>query len=258
MRFQLTLGLTGIKNELPLNYQYELSAWIYKTIHFGNPVFSEWLHSNGYCNGNKTFKFFTFSGIHANPYRISGDRMLIQARDATLQVSFHLANAAIPFIEGLFKQQQFSIGDYISKVEFRVTAVEKLPDIAFAPVMRWRTLSPIIISKLDPSISANAQYISPSETNYPDLFFRNLLSKHTVINNTEISKEFKTDECKFKLLNTPRSRLVTIKAGTANETKVRGFTFDFEATAPVELLKIGYEAGFGEKNSMGFGCCSLI
>ncbi|MCB0538258.1 MAG: CRISPR-associated endoribonuclease Cas6, partial [Bacteroidetes bacterium] len=30
--------------------------------------------------------------------------------------------------------------------------------------------------------------------------------------------------------------------------------FHFELTAPVELHEIGYEAGFGEKNSMGFGC----
>ncbi len=27
----------------------------------------------------------------------------------------------------------------------------------------------------------------------------------------------------------------------------------FEARGSVDLLKIGYEAGFGERNSMGFG-----
>jgi CRISPR-associated endoribonuclease Cas6 len=38
----------------------------------------------------------------------------------------------------------------------------------------------------------------------------------------------------------------------------KGFEFDFSLTAPVELMRIGYYGGVGEKNSLGFGCCELV
>jgi CRISPR-associated endoribonuclease Cas6 len=77
MRFCLTLQSTGTINILPVNYQYELSGWIYKTLHFGNPEFSEWLHNHGYVDGNKKFRFFTFSGLKTGKYHINGDRFEI-------------------------------------------------------------------------------------------------------------------------------------------------------------------------------------
>jgi CRISPR-associated endoribonuclease Cas6 len=86
------------------------------------------------------------------------------------------------------------------------------------------------------------------------LFFRNLLAKCKAANNHGLTlDETQLGRCQLKILNTPRSKLVVIKANTTQETKVRGFTYDFEITAPAELIEIGYKAGFGEKNSMGFG-----
>ncbi len=54
MRFKLTIAITDkVQNILPINYQYELSGWIYKVIHQGDAMFSEWLHNNGYMNEKK-------------------------------------------------------------------------------------------------------------------------------------------------------------------------------------------------------------
>ena len=36
------------------------------------------------------------------------------------------------------------------------------------------------------------------------------------------------------------------------------YQYDFELTAPTQLLRIGYEAGFGENTSMGFGFVEMI
>ncbi len=65
---------------LPLNYQYPLSAWIYKVLARGDRGFAEFLHEQGYKMENqKTFKLFTFSNLRfpANTYRIirGTDRM---------------------------------------------------------------------------------------------------------------------------------------------------------------------------------------
>ncbi|RLD54679.1 MAG: CRISPR-associated endoribonuclease Cas6, partial [Bacteroidetes bacterium] len=35
-------------------------------------------------------------------------------------------------------------------------------------------------------------------------------------------------------------------------------SYKFKIKAPKELLRLGYYAGFGEKNSMGFGCCEVV
>jgi len=45
---------------LPLSYKYELSSWLYKVLNYGDPIFSEWLHTMGYKSKDKPFKLFTF------------------------------------------------------------------------------------------------------------------------------------------------------------------------------------------------------
>ncbi|MDR3366046.1 MAG: hypothetical protein LBO71_03650 [Prevotellaceae bacterium] len=52
--------------------------------------------------------------------------------------------------------------------------------------------------------------------------------------------------------------MITVKAGTASETRVRGFLFKFSLKAAKELLKIVYETGAGEKGSSGFGMVGVI
>jgi CRISPR-associated endoribonuclease Cas6 len=39
---------------------------------------------------------------------------------------------------------------------------------------------------------------------------------------------------------------------------VRGYLCEFELQAPAELLRLGFQAGFGEKNSLGFGCAEVV
>ncbi|MCH8568718.1 MAG: hypothetical protein LAT67_10660 [Balneolales bacterium] len=53
MRIKLTITPEGAGNILPINYQYEISAWIYRMIHDGNAEFAAWLHNKGYGSGAK-------------------------------------------------------------------------------------------------------------------------------------------------------------------------------------------------------------
>lgn len=59
------------------------------------------------------------------------------------------------------------------------------------------------------------------------------------------------------LSSTPKSRLIKLKAYTPEETRVRGWLYEFELEAPVEIQELGFYARFGEKNSMGFGCVKV-
>jgi CRISPR-associated endoribonuclease Cas6 len=123
--------------------------------------------------------------------------------------------------------------------------------------MKYRLHSPAVISvKRDYSI--HAQYLSPQDPDYASCFINNLITKykaHMVANAGGLVEDLvKSETLGFRLTGEPNKKGVVIKALSEGETKVIGYLFDFELTAPIELQEIGYYAGFGEKNSMGFGC----
>lgn len=81
MKFRLTLALEKnvYGNKLPLNYQYELSSFVYTAIHRSDANYSTWLHQNGFIADNKQFRLFTFSHLQVSKYNITGDRLIIES-----------------------------------------------------------------------------------------------------------------------------------------------------------------------------------
>src|SRR5579859_527790 len=151
MKFELSLTVLEEAHApaLTLNYQYPLSSAIYKIIQRADKEFAAFLHDKGYSDGKKQFKLFTFSDIRI-PFRIRGDRMLLQEKTATLTICFHMPEAAQNFIKGLFLQQRLEIADKSSKVSFLVSRVE----IAPPPLHRTGSLSidTILLSPLSPIV----------------------------------------------------------------------------------------------------------
>jgi CRISPR-associated endoribonuclease Cas6 len=262
MRFKIILHLPHPNNvTLPINYQFELSSWIYRTIEHANPDFSAWLHEKGYSSGAQRFKFFTFSHIDI-PYggfERSDDRLIIRSETCSLQISFLLEDAALPFITGIFQHQEFEIGDKTSRARFRVKSIELQPEPEFSNQMSFATLSPIVVSRSRLSEgNKNAQYLSPGEPAYERLFLHNLIDKALVANPKLADTLAATNDFHFQHQGTVYKKGVIIKAGTPMQTKVIGYAFHFTVNAPKELLRIGFHAGFGENNSQGFGCVKII
>jgi len=263
MRFKLTAEFLGKSPYiLPINYQYELSAWLYKIIHRGDKDFAVWLHKHGYMDSKRQYKLFTFSNLSLDKFRAQNDRLIIENPEAKLIVSFYAGEAAEPFIKGLFMNSEGSIGDKQSRVNFRITNVETLPVPSFNDEQTFNTLSPLVVSKLADSMEGKPKFLSPEDDNFEEILFQNLVNKYTAwllsAGGKEKTINLKTsNNFSFKLLNKPKSRLITIKSGTEQQTKVRGYMFRFSLKAPVDILKLGYQSGFGEKNSLGFGCVEI-
>jgi CRISPR-associated endoribonuclease Cas6 len=266
MRFRLNLAVDKHTNEdsiLPINYQYELSSWIYRTINSSNSEFANWLHNIGYVNENRKFKLFTFSNLKPAKYKVLGDRLLIESENTELTLSFYLPETVEHFITGLFRNQSFRLGDKLSSVGFTVQQIEKLPEVEFTGNMSFRTISPMIVSKNTEPEKKYAQYLSPEDTNYGDLLANNLVNKYVALAekghlHTNNGPAIADVPINLSLVGTPRQKLIKIKAGNESETFLKGFLFSFQLSAPVELMRIGYYGGFGEKNSLGFGCCEVI
>lgn len=255
MRIRLQLTIKRGSNTLPINYQYPVAAWIYKTIHLANPEFSAWLHEHGYSYENRKFKLFTFSPIKFEDYIIQKDRIIAQTPNCSITLSFLLPEAVKHFVSGCFKSQHFGLGDKTSQVDFEAQAIDIESEIEFANAMRFRSVSPICISEpVERNGKLTSQYLSPDDAGYEKRFFDNLREKYLSAN--EGAKEL-TGNCKLTVLSTPKSKLITIKQGTPAESKVRGYQYNFEIEAPKELIEVGYYAGFGSMNSMGFGLTKI-
>ena len=106
-----------------------------------------------------------------------------------------------------------------------------------------------------------AQFLSPDEEGYKDYFLKNLVRKYenyAHFTGNSISPEY-TELMDWQLeKGRVKSSLETIKAGTKAETKVRGYDYQFRIKAPEPIMRIGLLAGFGEKNSLGFGCGEVV
>jgi len=269
MRFKIALQNIGKQRMLPIDNQYFLSAWIYRVIANADRDFAQFLHSHGYTDGNKQFKLFCYSPLLFKKYKIWKEKVLIEviSKQAVFQVSFCLNETAEKFIIGLFNQQQFYLGDKFNRVDFSVTQIERFPDpiqksigvedgidqshsFTNSATKNYQAKSPVVISYKTEN-EKYARYLSPEEQGYGDLVKQHLMQKYQTVpgvmpfpGNTAI---------KFTLQGKPKSKLITIKPYTPQQSKVRGFLYRFSLTAPEEIHRLILDSGFGEKNAQGFG-----
>ena len=262
MRFRLALAVKR-GSVLPINYQYPISSWIYKSINRADSEFATFLHQKGYSGAfsGKPFKFFTFSKLHIPKKEIYQDRLIIHCPEVYLDISFLVENAAEKFITGVFQSQHAGIGDIKSQVDFEVGRIEAHP-VPVREEMVLKTASPIVVSAPDLSGSKmKARYLSPEEEGYKKYFLKNLLRKYesyASYTGNSISTDWEQTLDWELLPGRIKSRLETIKAGTKAESKVRGYDYQFRIQAPPPLMRIGLLAGFGEKNSLGFGFGEVV
>ncbi|OJJ16354.1 CRISPR-associated endoribonuclease Cas6 [marine bacterium AO1-C] len=264
MIFKITFKVLDQGASLPLSYQYELSSWIYRLMADVDRPFATWLHDQGYDLHGKRFKLFTFSRLNVpkGGYNIKGDRMQINASFISFKASFLVEKAAETLIMGIFQEQKLFLGDKKSQISLQVDRVELLPIPLFGEQAYFRTSSPIVISQKTPDHNKET-YLHPLATNFEELFWHNLRSKYTHAVNYRLTEalDWENDTFDLKILSAKeqiKSRLITIKAFTPQQTRVRGYLFDFALTAPKPLLRFGAVVGFGAFCSQGFGCVRVL
>jgi CRISPR-associated endoribonuclease Cas6 len=251
MRFRITFSRSENQKMLPVDYQYFISAWIYKVLMKADHSFADFLHRQGYFDGNKKFRHFCYSPFWIGSSHFWKEKSLLEVHSNTLSldISFGVEEAAEQFIIGLFRNQHAYIGNRFNGLELLVTLVERLPDLVCREEMAYTAWSPVVVS-LQKANDRYATYLSPEEPEYGDLLLRNLSQKWKTLPG---APPFPGTGWDFRLLNTPRSKLVTVKSFTSRESKIRGYQFRFQLKAPVEVHRLILSSGLGEKNSTGFG-----
>jgi CRISPR-associated endoribonuclease Cas6 len=261
MRFRISFRLLGESPFfLPVNYQSEFSVWIHKMLHFESAEFSSWLKSKGYADASGEYRLYTFSDVLFGAHKHHDDSLVVEQDHAEMLISFYADPEIQDFLSVIFDNQEFKIGGQKGKVAFRVEKFEKIPDpsIKKGKSILLSCLSPMLIS--DGNLN-EGRFLAPDDKGFDKAFIKSLLFKYANLvkfMSAEPGKGLQDlQNLKFKLTGKPKAKIVKINTGSPHQKSVKGYLFDFEISAPHELLKIGLNSGFGELNHLGFGCCDL-
>ncbi len=256
MRIRILLRCLGSKS-LTVNYNYPLSAAIYNLLRLGSPEFSSFLHDIGFPLNGRKYKLFTFA-LRFEKISIEGKNINLLSPDAALIVSTPLINDFIKnLVIGSFEQQYIRINES----KFIIRFAEILPDISFNECTRFHLLSPLVLSTRRIHNGKEHQYfIRPDEESEINrVLLLNLTNKYKLLYKKDISSdcELKWDE-EYLRKKQRVTKKITIDENGANPIDIIGMQAPFSLKTHPDLIKTGYECGFGEKNSMGFGTTEFI
>ena len=250
MRIKITCDI-GKGVCLPINYNYFLTGVVYQFLKESDPEYAQFLHQDGYELENRRFKLFTFSQLMAKRREIRGEQIHFRS-PLTWYVSssqeLFLANFAAALMESGILQ--------IERHRLRVQDVEVLRQPRFGRQMTFRCLSPITMStKRERDDRLDTHYCLPDDPQSSELVRQNLIRKYEAVYQqppTEKSFAMAFDQPYIDKKKGSVTRLVDFKG-----TKIRGIMSPFHVLGAPELIHIGYECGFGDKNSMGFGMAEV-
>lgn len=259
---RINLKLRAIKGRvIPYNYFYPLSAAIYKLLNLGSQEYATFLHDHGYKFEGKNFKLFTFALKMKRKTTATGH--LLTGKFVDLIVSSPKIDEFIQvFVKGSFFSDIFSIKDYQGNgVDFVIESFHPEPEPEFNDITSFVMMSPLLLPLQLDKEQKTPKYIladQPEEANM--ILTRNLERKYRLLydSNYETSGlllEFDQDY----LAKTPKPHMkMTIREGTPEQTELKAIVCPFRLSGDKNLMKVGYECGFGLENSMGFGLANVF
>ncbi len=254
MRLKLTLIQERKTEALPLNSNYYISSAIYRTLERSSPEFSELMHNYGYSNPDerRKFKLFTFSNLDVPDRRIENARLISFSKTISFTLSSPMDDFLQHLVTGLFSDGYF----FIESARFRKGEIISLPEPDFHETMEFSMLSPLVVSVMRPDRSK--EFLKYSDARLAPMLLQNLRAKYELVHRRAFEGETEPFWIQFSERYIAQrqgkiEKLITIREGREGETKIKAILCPFSITAPVELIKIGYDCGFGEKNAQGFG-----
>jgi len=263
----LTLAPRERRCAIPINYQYPLSAAIYKILNRASPEYADFLHRQGYLSPTgKPMKLFTFSKIWCPTMKMNGATLCMDWQSAcTLQIASPMLEDFVQnFVIGLFQQQEIEIGGPGCVGRFTITQVETVAEPDFLSKMKFKCLSAITVSaKHEHKGKETTYYIRPDDPQLSEAIRKNLAQKFQTIyqrppDDDQLLFSLDEDYIQRKGGYNKISKLITIKEGDTAETQIKSFIAPFVLQGSVELMRAAYECGIGEKNSQGFGIVEVM
>ncbi|MBK5261552.1 MAG: hypothetical protein JJE17_03130 [Peptostreptococcaceae bacterium] len=268
-----------------MDYQYYISAWIYKVLKEADTEYATFLHEQGYGKDEShLYKLFCFDRLNFGKPKLWKEKKLFQIFNDRifLKVSFDVDEGAVNFIQGLFLDQRFYLGDKFNGIDFSVIGVNVLPEPDFSAIVetvadenhsvvedaddtkktlesgdfivcvKYRTVTPWVVSYKEKT-DLYAKYLRPEHQMFVPCVIKHLTEKYNSLHEDQVSDS----DIHMEVSQDYKRSGFLIKPGSKNETRVVGILCNFAFTAPVKIHKMIWSAGLCEKSSLGFGWVEL-
>lgn len=247
----------------PFNYQYVLQSAIYSLIRESSLDHATFLHGKGYVKEgiNKLYKFFTFSKLDFTP-KIREKNGFQNVRLIRFTFSTIMETNLKHLVLGIFSNRTITLILNKRTIILKILTVDVEKDPDFSTNERFTCLSPVAVSTMMENDKGRIvphflDYMNPTERDhFVDNLRKNLVNKYETLTDSPYENQgdypfkFQFDLDYIAKKNGRISKLIEFK----NKIKIKAMEAPFRVEADPELIRIGYECGWGEKNSAGFGC----
>lgn len=257
MRLKIYFRLSK-RTQIPFNYCYQLHSAIYNLINKSSPQYSKFLHDTGFIDAEKHLKLFVFSKLYFPNAKITKYGFK-DVRKAFLFFSTPIPKSFEHLVLGIFSDQILNLNLAGKQLEFDIAGVETLAEPSFSNNMKFTCLSPIAIA--GNSELPGKHYLDYLNTLEKEDFCEgiknNLHRKYRIIHDRDFAGvdlfEFSFDPMYIVKKQGNIRKNIKFK-----DSRIIGMEAPFTIKADQELIKIGYECGFGSENSAGFGMVEKI
>ncbi|RLD17072.1 MAG: CRISPR-associated endoribonuclease Cas6 [Caldiserica bacterium] len=229
---------------LPLSYNHLIQSFIYRNL---KKELSDFLHNKGFTLGKRNFKLFTFSKIKGN-FRIEKENIIFSS-----PVEFTLSSPFEDLISELAHRLLKKRILYLGKNRIELESINVHLPPRFEEKMEVYFLTPVTVysTLYTKDGKKKTYYYSPKEREFGELIEKNLLKKYSAFH------KILPDGAYFKIIP------FKVKAKDEKIIKFKGFIIKgwlgrYKIEGNKELIKFGYYAGLGAKNSQGFGMFEVV
>jgi CRISPR-associated endoribonuclease Cas6 len=232
---------------LPLNYHHAVAQAIYRKLGSASIEFATKLHDVGYRTNGQVFKLFTFSRLQTTRARQRDDKLLLEHSEIFLPVSSPVAAFIEHLIGGISMAR---IWDFAGG-KFQFVSAELVPPPPFQERMSFHALSPM--TAWFRGEREHPTFLSLAD-DWSDVMRTNLMRKYKALYDREPENQeliWRWDQNYIDGAKQRGKRLSVLRE--IHGINIRGWLAPFSVEGSMELIELGYEAGFGARNSMGFG-----
>ncbi len=253
MRIRVQLSALRAPVRLPINYNYHLTSLIYGLLERSSKDYSTFLHDEGYRMGSRRFKLFTYSQLDFERFQLEPPQIVSVGPKIAWQISSPVSEFVEHLAQGLLSQGRVQLAG----VPLQIERIETLPLPEFSERMKFICLSPLVVSRaVEHNGKLMAHYYRHDEPGFSEAVRANLVKKYELICGETLACSELTitfDESYIRRRGGQVYKLIDFRG-----TRIKGIFAPWLVEGNPELIEVGYEAGFGEKNSMGFGMVEVV
>ncbi|HEX2960752.1 MAG TPA: CRISPR-associated endoribonuclease Cas6 [Ignavibacteriales bacterium] len=259
---RLVLKLKAIKEkEFPYNYNALVSREISNLLGFETPEFKSYLQSKGYRATDKPFGLFTFN-LHFENVFHKRETLFLRSNNAHLSISFPLLNDYINnYIIDKLPEKEIMIQKGQLQTTFLISRVETVQEPVFRDDIIFVPKSPLMLpgKKMIKNVLRNVYYTYRDDIRVVSkLIKEDLCRKYESIYNSLPANDYIFFQWDRNYIYANEKTTKKLKPKFMLESNQKNFSVlgnmvPFRIKGNPDLIKVGYQCGFGKLNYLGFG-----